>query len=274
MVSQTSLLPRALYAETFTSQIDRLFAIWQSVNSTHWFDELSHTAPEGKIPPSELHTASLIPFRKSPLTKNPDERYWTPDTAKDTKTFGYTYPDIRDGASVDEIRDTFAQNYGWSRQLTPFQQFGQPPAEMMPLDLSGAQVYSYTKDVPSAKLFQPLRTPKLVQRRMAKMSPAVAQVPIKLAESQVPNGSAASRAPNGSAASRVPNGSAASQAPNGSVGSQGPNGSADSQVSHEWYVDDIVERYVNPSPKYCYKCYQRLQQDGYGWHVHHFLHPW
>lgn len=153
------------------------------MNAGHWFDELD--TPELR----ELATAGLLPFRKSPLDTDKKKRFWNSDIAKEIDVLGYTYPDVS-SKSVDQIRDKFAGNYGWSRRLTPFQHFGKPPTDMEPLDLSGAQVYQYSSGAPSAKLFKHL-TPstEFAQAHLVKSSTSV-----------------------------------------------------EANVSHEWYIDDVVER--------------------------------
>lgn len=86
----------------------------------------------------------MFPFRKEPLKdKNDNERYWNSDQARSTETFGYTYPDIENGKSPEEVREGFANRYRWSRRLSPSDNFELPPKDMEPLDLRQAQVYQY-----------------------------------------------------------------------------------------------------------------------------------
>ncbi|MCJ1439065.1 hypothetical protein MMC27_008456 [Xylographa pallens] len=141
-------------------QIDRIFAIWQAVNDGHWFEELDE---KERLKVDE----GLLPFRKYPLVKNEKERFWTSNLAKKTEDFGYTYADLHGkNQSVEQIRDAFATNYGWSRRLTPFQHFGKPPPEMEPLDLSKAQVYQYTSSAKSANQFRHLHPRAEIQPPM------------------------------------------------------------------------------------------------------------
>ena len=87
-------------AETLNSQIDRLFAIWQTVNKEHWFPEL---------PPKERvqETEGLVPFRRWPLTTDTGGRYWTPALARHIEVLRYTYPDLLEKKNAEEIRAAF-----------------------------------------------------------------------------------------------------------------------------------------------------------------------
>lgn len=182
--------------------MDRLFAIWQAANPSHWFNDLP-SSQRG------LSGDGLLPFRKYPLATGKN-RYWTSDQARDPEVFGYTYPDIADKSrTAEQLRTAFAAKYGWSRRLTPFQHFQPPPADMQPLDLSKAQVYQYTSGVPSASRFRPL-TAALKKEDLPRTQQLL------------------------SLSAAVPNlqGVPKAQAP--LVGNE--------KVSHEWYIDAIVER--------------------------------
>ncbi|KXJ86569.1 hypothetical protein Micbo1qcDRAFT_208983 [Microdochium bolleyi] len=151
-------------------QIDRLFAIWQAANGEkHWFNELDESE-------KGMGDSNLLPFRKWPKVDDPKSRYWTPNRARDTKAFGYTYPDTADGQSGEQIRDDFAQRYGWSRRLDVNQDFGPVPEDMQPLEVSKAQVFQYTSGVPSKDLFKhlspPRPSPKRVQAAAAATAPS------------------------------------------------------------------------------------------------------
>lgn len=249
-------LPTHLYephtdtcTHTQFSQIDRLFAIWQTVNPTHWFNELPSSQ-------RALADDTLLPFRKYPLSTDNKSRYWTSNEARDTEVFGYTYPDIADKKtkSADQLRADFAAKYGWSRRLTPFQHFGTPPADMQPLDLGKAQVYQYTSGVPSASLFRPLFTatvgvkddlPKtqqqLQQQSLAnvasasghtdqpplavgkeKLEPPQKKVLLAQAQAQANNNTPVSTRVQATAATTLP--------------------TPPPKVSHEWFIDSVVER--------------------------------
>ncbi|GJC86338.1 tyrosinase [Colletotrichum liriopes] len=131
-------------------QIDRLFAIWQAANGEkHWFNEL---APEQQ----GMGKDNLTPFRKWPLVDNADveNRYWNSDRARNTKDFGYTYPELADGQTGDTVREDFAKKYEWSRRTTAKRVFGTPPDGMQPIQVGKAQVFQYTSDTPSGDLLK------------------------------------------------------------------------------------------------------------------------
>lgn len=230
------------------SQIDRLFAIWQAVNPEHWFDEL---------PSSQRALADdiLLPFRKDPLTTDKKSRYWTSNQARDPEVLGYTYPDIADKKkSVDQLRTDFAAKYGWSRRLTPFQHFGQPPADMQPLDLSKAQVYQYTSGVPSAGRFATLAPVAGALPRTQLFAKVAPQTNGKSAAATMPGVQAPSRAvslPQGAPRSAAPEAAQQQAAHAQAVPDQAPPLEAGQppakaplvpKVSHEWYIDCVVER--------------------------------
>ncbi|KAH7178750.1 common central domain of tyrosinase-domain-containing protein [Fusarium sp. MPI-SDFR-AT-0072] len=132
-------------------QIDRIFAIWQAANGDngdmHWFNELKGAENQA------LGGASLHPFRKWPIEPANADRYWTSDLARYTATLGYTYAETAGGKKGDQVRHEFTRKYGWSRRLDVNQDFGVPPEDMLPLDVSKAQVFL---GLPSENLFRPL----------------------------------------------------------------------------------------------------------------------
>ncbi|KAM5523936.1 Tyrosinase 5 [Fusarium oxysporum f. sp. phaseoli] len=145
-------------------QIDRLLAVWQAANGQeHWFNELKDDEEKAKA------GLPLYPFRKWPLTEDKAERYWTPDRAWKTQAFGYVYPETVGEKARDQVRDEFARKYGWSRRLDVNQDFGAPPADMLPLDLSKAQVFDYQSDDSPPEFFIPLIPPSLQKRTEQEM---------------------------------------------------------------------------------------------------------
>lgn len=245
---RTSLsIPTDAWAQAHTrlSQIDRLFAIWQSVNPDHWFNEL----------PSSKHALAdddLLPFRKYPLSFSIDQtsRYWTSNEAKDTEVLGYTYPDIADKKkSADQLRADFAAKYGWSRRLTPFQHFGTPPANMQPLDLGKAQLYQYTSAVPSASRFKPLAVVDKALPRMQFLAKATPPVRVASDAQDSPQGVRGHAQPQVALAQAAASITAPLDVKNprsgGRPAAQPQAAGQDaitSKVSHEWFINCVVER--------------------------------
>ncbi|KAF5588390.1 tyrosinase precursor (monophenol monooxygenase) [Fusarium pseudocircinatum] len=145
-------------------QIDRIFAIWQAANGdnddTHWFNGLKGAENQA------LGGASLHPFRKWPIKPAKEDRYWTSDSARYTDRLGYTYAETADGNKGDQVRNEFTRKYGWSRRLLANEDIGVPPEDMMPLDVSKAQVFL---GLPSDDLFTPLIPPPIQPRTQQKV---------------------------------------------------------------------------------------------------------
>ncbi|CVL09423.1 related to tyrosinase precursor (monophenol monooxygenase) [Fusarium proliferatum] len=137
-------------------QIDRIFAIWQAANGdnsdTHWFNGLKGAEFQA------LGGASLHPFRKWPIKPAKEDRYWTSDSARYTETLGYIYAETAGGRKGDQVRNEFRRKYGWSRRLDVNEDIGVPPEDMLPLDVSKAQVFF---GLPSEDLFRPLIPPPI-----------------------------------------------------------------------------------------------------------------
>ncbi|KAJ4248373.1 hypothetical protein NW762_012703 [Fusarium torreyae] len=140
-------------------QIDRILAIWQAANGRQcWFDDFPDEASRS------LGDSNLLPFRKWPLVEEKADRYWTPNRAWDTTELGYVYPETAGGKVGKQVRNAFAESYGWSRRLDVNQEFGTPPKEMQPLNVAEAQVFQYTSGIPSRDLLRHLAPPRLQSR--------------------------------------------------------------------------------------------------------------
>lgn len=220
-------------------QIDRLFAIWQAVNPSRWFDDL----PPAQRP---LADSSTLPFRRAPLTTDPEKRYWTCNQARGLDVFGYTYPDVADASkSPEQLRADFAARYGWSRRLTPFQSFGAPPADMLPLDLSKAQVYQYTSGSPAGNRFRPVVPVSRAAANVQLLS--VAKSGSQQDGGQPQNGAKASNGGQHQNGGQPQNGGVShdgGQAQAARLQAEGVQAQAPvtHKVSHEWYIDSVVER--------------------------------
>ncbi|ETS85736.1 hypothetical protein PFICI_03761 [Pestalotiopsis fici W106-1] len=104
--------------------VDRLFAVWQSIYPDSWMQN---------------ENVDLLPFR-APAT-NGSSKYWTSQTARTTERFGYVYSDAQ-GAAKD-VQQQFKNRYGWS--LRGANASGKPPSDMAPLNekVDAAQVFQF-----------------------------------------------------------------------------------------------------------------------------------
>ncbi|KAF4627308.1 hypothetical protein G7Y89_g10846 [Cudoniella acicularis] len=110
-------------------QIDRWLAVWQAINPQKWL-----------APGSEEEKSDLLPFRSQ--KGQGKSSYWNSVASRNWKDFGYTYPDVEDFKTPEQVKAAFREKYVWSRR-TVNQPFGEPPANMKPLDLTHAQVFQF-----------------------------------------------------------------------------------------------------------------------------------
>jgi hypothetical protein len=79
------------------SNLDRLFAIWQTLNPDKWF-AADQTRPfDQQVIGMGKVVTSKTPFR--PFHKDEKGTVWNADDAKDWFSLGYTYPELRPWAS-------------------------------------------------------------------------------------------------------------------------------------------------------------------------------
>ena len=111
------------------SNIDRYFAIWQAAHPNSWFDG------ENK----DLADQDLLPFF-SPKGQDP-RGFWTSNSARHTTKFGYTYEDVL--SNPNETVENFERKHEWSLRPKDLAKDWHPVIhpDMIPLDLSRAQVY-------------------------------------------------------------------------------------------------------------------------------------
>ncbi|KAF5723958.1 tyrosinase precursor (monophenol monooxygenase) [Fusarium mundagurra] len=130
-----------------------LFAIWQAANyepdkkKEHWFNELEEKD-------QKMAQFDLRPFRKSFPKDGEKQQYWDSDLSRETKDFGYTYPETAKGQTGDTVRKEFREKYEWSVRTTAKPVFGTPPDDMKPIQVGKAQVFQYTSDTSSGDLFK------------------------------------------------------------------------------------------------------------------------
>jgi len=76
------------------TNIDRLFAIWQTINPNSWMDSQTIKDGTGVLVPGQKvdENTPLKPFRSDTAGN-----FWTSKTARHTTTFGYNYPETSSG---------------------------------------------------------------------------------------------------------------------------------------------------------------------------------
>ncbi|KAL4943076.1 hypothetical protein BDV06DRAFT_221592 [Aspergillus oleicola] len=79
--------------------VDRLFAIWQYLNPHSWL------TPDDDPKPTD---------RLQPFHRDEQGTVYTSDDTRPWKRFGYTYPELVDGITKDDLRKVIAQKYGKS----------------------------------------------------------------------------------------------------------------------------------------------------------------
>lgn len=140
----------------------------------------------------------------------------------DTKTFGYTYPDLeRIESDKEAVKDRFQNKYSWDRRLTPFQAIQAPADDMQPLDLKDCQVFKYPAGSKWATEFKPLMKQDTQPAKTFKRL-----VSIKEEKASNFDESAPSAPPESDAPAPIV---------------IGPGEIDESKVSREWYVDEVVE---------------------------------
>ena len=139
---------------TWSSNIDRYIAIWQSAHPSAWFTRQKSGQVGGRgnfvTPPGWVETPQtpLLPFRKSAETP-----WWTSDLVRDWTTLGCEYPDIKfndptsqDPKGGDEMKMWLWKKYRWLSSLTresPNAVDKQPPSDFDgPTDVSKADVFT------------------------------------------------------------------------------------------------------------------------------------
>ena len=151
-------------------QIDRLFAIWQSIrkdNPKSWFSD--------KLKAGN----NLLPFRNAA-----GKSYWNSNLSKETEDFGYTYPEIKD--TKDATRETFKNMYQWSVPLLESDIGAIPPDDMLPYNVRKSQFFNF-KGEEQVKASPPLlsevvdfsKEPLLLERVEALQNPVPSNPPTK-----------------------------------------------------------------------------------------------
>lgn len=106
-----------------SSNIDRIFAIWQMLNPKTWdwhqalLEGATFVSPVGT---DENPESPLVPFRRS---RDGDQTtWWTSNELRDCRTLGYNYPELaKAGQNVASLRQWVTDSYEWATI------YGDPP---------------------------------------------------------------------------------------------------------------------------------------------------
>jgi tyrosinase len=137
--------------------IDRLFAIWQSLNPDKWFETDIQRYFDQKIVGSGTLITNKTPLR--PFHKDTTGTLWTPDDARDWFKLGYTYPELASGKETPlQLLKMINDTYGISRRealwlaenatsLPPGVEIIQESQEVK----KGAKMYDYALNIKYSK---------------------------------------------------------------------------------------------------------------------------
>jgi tyrosinase len=110
-----------------TSNIDRLFALYQVQNPDTWL-EPSNVGTNGNVFIEDDSTVDadtpLLPFRKTP------DSFWTTNEARDTTVFGYAYPETR-SADQSAAQAAVSRLYSGSTRARLTEQIGPAQGHFM-----------------------------------------------------------------------------------------------------------------------------------------------
>ena len=226
--------------------IDRYLAIWQAAHPDSWFDD-----------DSDLAKQPLLPFF-SPKSQDHGD-FWTSDSARDTRKFGYTYSDVL--SDPQATKDNFHSKYNWFVSSESKLEGWQPviPPDMIPLDLSRAQVYRDHLEYVLPSLFKiaakPAKSAALTQDQVlgtAKHESISTAKPVSIV-AHIGNGDSDGAKP-------MPNGDELTPASTGE------------RRNREWFIDDVVERLI----PFFFDSQQPLivSQVGTQWLLLHLLFHW
>lgn len=197
------------------SNVDRIFAIWQATHPSAWFPPPGRDA-RGK-PLKAENEKDLLPFYKLKCELGPI--FYDSDWARDTESFGYTYPDLEGSRDPRAIWRGVYHKYIWSIRSAPSSRFSPPPSDMKPINLNKAQVFQYpgaSSNSRGAAVETQDTTVRIVYRRVLSSSS------------------------DSSSTSRV------------SFQDYGDAPAADNDIEphfdRTWYIDNIVKRFVSHRP--------------------------
>ncbi|KAI0444390.1 tyrosinase [Xylaria telfairii] len=131
--------------------IDRLFAIWQSLNPEKWFETDIQRFFDQKIVGSGTLITNKTPLR--PFHKDTTGTLWTPEDTRDWFKLGYTYPELISGKETPaELLKMVNDTYGITRKeaLMLAQSANAVPPGVELID-DGARTYDYALSIKYSK---------------------------------------------------------------------------------------------------------------------------
>ncbi|KAI1819881.1 tyrosinase [Xylaria intraflava] len=147
-------IPVATFDPTFWlhhCNIDRLFALWQTINPDKWFETDIQRFFDQKIVGSGAIITNKTPLR--PFHKDEAGTVWTPDDARDWFKLGYTYPEVRSGKETPaQLLRMVNETYGISRKealALAENATAAPPG--MEITEDGAKTYDYALSIKYSK---------------------------------------------------------------------------------------------------------------------------
>ncbi len=177
--------------------------------------------------------------------------WWTCNTSRSPNTFGYSYADV----DIPNPQQNFNNKYGWSIRWNKGDAFGKCPSDMLPFNLTKAQVFQFSQsDLHQAK-------PGIVKAAAhaahsimpAGLLSGGANLAQTVAAAVAPAASAAPAAPAAPAAQAVMKADVApADRTIKSVPGESPQVAPGAEineatVSRSWYIDMETERYDYPS---------------------------
>ena len=142
--------------------MDRIFTIWQATHPNAWFPQPGRDSRGRPLKPE--NEKDLLPFYK---TKNEmGAIFYDSDWARDTESFGYTYPDLDGLRNPREIWSRVYHRYIWSIRTATSSKFTPPPSDMKPLNLTKAQVFQYPRTNMRDSAESSSTTVRIVYRRV------------------------------------------------------------------------------------------------------------
>ncbi|KAI0509078.1 tyrosinase [Xylaria bambusicola] len=149
-----SQIPVATFDPTFWlhhCNIDRLFALWQTINPGKWFTSDTQRFFDQKIVGSGSLITNKTPLR--PFHKDTSGTYWTPDDTLDWFKLGYTYPELPTGKETPaQILKIVNEDYGITRkEALMLAQSASDPLPGFEVLSDGARMYDYALSIKYSK---------------------------------------------------------------------------------------------------------------------------